>query len=59
MLGPGVHYLFIYWPVAQAKDERLFEEDKSLLEEVMLVSKEVSFGYNGLIGWAKDKCILG
>ena len=44
--------------MAQADDERLSEKDKSLLEEIMLESKEVSFGHNGLIGWAKDKCIL-
>ena len=40
--------------MAQAEDERLSKKDKSLSEDVMLVSKEVSFGYNGLIGWAED-----
>ena len=45
--------------MAQAKDERLSEEDKYLSEEIVLVSKEVTFGYNGLKGWAEDKCILG
>ena len=44
--------------MAQADDERLSEEDKSLSEEIMLVIKEVSFGHNDLIGWAKDKCII-
>ena len=45
--------------MAQAEDERLFEKDKSLSEEIVLVSKEVSFGHNGLRGWAEDKCLLG
>ena len=45
--------------MAQAKDEKLSEESKSLSEEVILVSEEVSFGYNGLMGWVEDKCILG
>ena len=45
--------------MAQAEDERLFEEDKSLLKVIVLVSKEVSFGHNGLRGWAEDKCIIG
>ena len=44
--------------MAQVEDERLSEEDKSLLEEIVLVNKEVSFGHNGLKGWAEDKCIL-
>jgi len=45
--------------VAQAEDERMSKKDKSLLEETVLVNKGVSFGHNGLRGWAKDKCILG
>ena len=45
--------------MAQAEDERLFKEDKSLLEETVLVSKEVSSGHNGLKGWVEDECILG
>ena len=45
--------------VAQAEDEGLSEEEKSLLEENVLVNKDVSFGHNGLRGWAKDKYILG
>ena len=45
--------------MAQAEDKKLSDEDKSLLEEVMLVSEGVSFGHNGLMGWAKDKCVLG
>ena len=44
--------------MAQAEDEKLSGEDKSLLEDVMLVSEEVSFDHNGLMGWAEDKCIL-
>ena len=44
--------------MAQAEDEKLFEEDKYLSEEVMLVSEEISFDHNGLMGWAEDKCIL-
>ena len=45
--------------MAQAEDERLFEEDKSLTEETMLVNKKVSFDHNGSRRWAKDKYILG
>jgi len=45
--------------VAQAKDERVSKEDKFLSEETVLVDNEVSFGHNGLRGWAKDECILG
>ena len=41
------------------EDEGLFKEEKSLLEETVLVNKEVSFGHNGSRGWAEDKCILG
>ena len=59
MLGLRVHYLFIYWACGQAEGKRMFEEDKSLSEEIVLVNREVSFGHNGLRGWAEDKCILG
>ena len=45
--------------VAQAEDEGLSKEEKSLSEKTMLVNKEVSFGHNGLRGWAENKCILG
>ena len=45
-------------PVAQAEDKGLSKEEKSLLEETMLVNKKVSFGHNGSRGWAEDKCIL-
>ena len=45
--------------MAQAKDERMSKEDKSLSKETVLVNKEVSFGHNGLRGWAEDECILG
>ena len=45
--------------MAQAEDERMSEEDKFLLEEIVLVNREVSFGHNGLRGWVEDKCILG
>ena len=44
--------------MTQAEDEKLSEGDKYLSEEVMLVSEEISFDHNGLMGWAKDKCIL-
>ena len=48
------------WLVAQAEDEGLSEEEeKSLLEENVLLNKDVSFGHNGSRGWAKDKYILG
>ena len=36
--------------MAQAKDKRLSEEEKSLLKETMLLNKNVSFGHNGLRG---------
>ena len=51
-------YLYI-GPVAQGEDEGLSKEEKFLSNETVLVNKEVSFGHNGLRGWAKDKCILG
>ena len=44
--------------MAQTEDDGLSEEEKSLLEETLLVNKEVSFGYNGSREWAEDKCIL-
>ena len=44
--------------MAQTEDDSLFEEEKSLLKEIVLVNKEVSFGHNGSRGWAEDKCIL-
>ena len=46
-------------PVAQAENEDLSEEEKSLSEKIVLVNKEVSFGHNGSRRWAEDKCILG
>ena len=51
-------YLYI-WLVAQAEDKGLSGEEKSLLEENVLVNKDVSFGHNGSKGWAEDKCLLG
>ena len=36
--------------MAQAKDKRLSEEEKSLLKETMLLNKNVSFGHNGSRG---------
>ena len=36
--------------MAQVEDEKLSKEDKSLSEEVILVSEEVGFGHNGLMG---------
>ena len=44
--------------MAQAEDERLSEEDKSLTEEIVLVNKKVSFDHNGSRRWAEDKYIL-
>ena len=41
--------------MAQAEDEGLSEEDKSLAEEIVLLNKEVFFSHNSL----RDKCILG
>ena len=51
-------YLYI-WLVTQAEDKGLSREEKSLLEENVLVNKDVSFGHNGSKGWAEDKCLLG
>ena len=51
-------YLYIGL-VAEAEDKGLSKEEKSLLEENVLVNKDVSFGHNGSRGWAKDKYILG
>ena len=45
-------------PMAHAEDEELFEKDKSLAEETVLLNKEVCFGHNSLKGWAEDKCII-
>ena len=48
-VGPGSSLSILYiGPVAQAEDERLSEEDKSLTEETVLINKKVSFGHNGL-----------
>ena len=41
--------------MAQVEDEGLFEEDKSLVEEIVLLNKEVCFGHSSLRGWAEDK----
>ena len=51
-------YLYI-WLVAQAEDKGLSGEEKSLLEENVLVNKDVSLGHNGSREWTKDKYILG
>ena len=51
-------YLYI-WLVTQAEDKGLSGEEKSLLEENVLVTKDVSFGHNGSREWTKDKYILG
>ena len=59
LLGPGVHYLFTFWAVAQVKDERLSEEGKSWSKETLLMNKKVSLGHNFLGGWAEDECLLG
>ena len=57
-MGPGVHYLSVYL-VAQAEDKGLSEKEKFSSEETVLMNKEVSFGHNGLRGWAEDECVLG
>ena len=44
--------------MAQAEDKMLFEEDKSLTEETVLVNKKVSFGHNGLRRWDEDKYLF-
>ena len=44
--------------MAQAEDEGLSEEEESLLEETLLVNKEVNFGHNGSTRWSEDKCLL-
>ena len=41
--------------MAQAEDERLSKEDKSLIEETVLVNKKVSLGYDGSERWVEDK----
>ena len=51
-------YLYI-GPVAQAEDKDLYEKEKSLLEETVLMNKKVSFGHNGSIEWVEDECVLG
>ena len=45
--------------MAQAEDESLSKEDKSLTEENVVVNKKVSFDHNGSRRWAEDKYILG
>ena len=45
-------------PVAQAEDYKSFKEEKSLIEETMLVNEEVDFSYSGLRGWSEDECLL-
>ena len=45
--------------MAQAEDNDLSEEEKSLSEEIVLMDKKVSFGHNGSREWTEDECILG
>ena len=45
--------------MAQFEDERVSEEETSLLEETILMSREISLGQNGLRRWVEDKRILG
>ena len=46
-------------PVAQAEDKGLFEEKEYLLEETVLVNKEVTFVHNGSTRWVENKHLLG
>ena len=41
ILGPRVHYLFVYWAYGQtqAEDEGLSKEEKSLPKEAVLVKR--------------------
>ena len=45
--------------MVQVEDNDLSEEEKSLLEEIVLINKNVSFGHNGLRECVEDKCVLG
>ena len=45
--------------MAQSEDEGLSEEEISLLEKTVLVSREISLGHNISRRWAKDRHILG
>ena len=45
--------------MVQAEDKGLSEKEKSSSEKTVLMNKEVSFGHNGLRGWAEDECVLG
>ena len=44
--------------MAQAKDKDLSEEEKSLSEENVLMNKNVGFGHNDSIEWAKNEYVL-
>ena len=44
---------------AQSEDEKSSEEEWTLSRESVLVNEEVSFGHNGLVGWAEDECLFG
>ena len=46
-------------PVAQAEDKDLPEEEKSSLEETVLMNKKVGFGHNGSRECAEDECVVG
>ena len=51
-------YLYI-GPVAQAEDKDLYEKEKSLSEETVLMNKKINFGHNGSIEWVEDEYVLG
>ena len=58
-LGPGsIIYLYI-GPMAQVEGQEWSEEEKSLIEETVLVNEEVGFGHNGQGGLFEDECVLG
>ena len=44
--------------MAQAEDKELSEEEKSSSEEIVLMNKKVSFGYNGPREWAEDEYVI-
>ena len=51
-------YLYL-GPVAQAEDKDLSKEENSSSEEIVLINKKVSFGYNGSRECAEDECVFG
>ena len=58
-LGPGVHYLFVYWACGPSRGLRVVRWGKSLTKKIVLVNEEVDFGHNGPRGLSEDECLLG